>query len=316
MIWPLVRQLATFVLLLHFSNHASASPTLSAAVLDEEIDFDDLSQWINPDLDLEQLAAQFAADDMVVIKNILRPSHADLLAQFFAEQLSEVNWVSSQSVEDAKSVDLIRTLKNKEEMARNKEKAQEVRGKGKFAFSFDRTHSAQVSHSPDCPCWLCFLEREFFTSPQYKQLLYRITGQDYLLKTMFASRYQEGDFLTQHTDHLGNRALAYVLHLSKDWKPEYGGLFLMLNAKDRMQVDKTFVPQFNTLLLFNVTAHNHPHVVTDVARGVKHARISVAGWMKVDTKDGAQDELFTHTPAENQHAHKRQQQELQSKQDL
>src|SRR5256885_8575397 len=41
---------------------------------------------------------------------------------------------------------------------------------------------------------------------------------------------KKGDFLRRHTDRLGNRRLAFILYLSRDWSPSYGG---MLHITDR-----------------------------------------------------------------------------------
>ena len=38
-----------------------------------------------------------------------------------------------------------------------------------------------------------------------------------------ASYYQPGDHSLPHTDHVHQRTVAYVLHLTKDWQPEWGG---------------------------------------------------------------------------------------------
>lgn len=38
-----------------------------------------------------------------------------------------------------------------------------------------------------------------------------------------ASYYKSGDHSLPHTDHISYRTVAYVWHLSKDWKPEWGG---------------------------------------------------------------------------------------------
>ena len=36
-------------------------------------------------------------------------------------------------------------------------------------------------------------------------------------------RYQSGDHSLPHTDWVGQRTVSYVWHLSKGWRPEWGG---------------------------------------------------------------------------------------------
>jgi len=92
-----------------------------------------------------------------------------------------------------------------------------------------------------------------------------------------ATRYTSGDFLTRHDDDAAGkgRALAYVLSLTPDWLPEWGGL-LLFNGPEGGIVD-TFVPRFNTLSLFAV---GQPHSVSYVAPYAGAARISVTGWLR------------------------------------
>jgi len=92
-----------------------------------------------------------------------------------------------------------------------------------------------------------------------------------------ATRYNKGDFLTRHDDDVAGkgRELAYVLSLTPDWLPEWGGL-LLFNGPDGGIVE-TFVPSFNTLNLFTVP---QPHSVSYVAPYAGAARISVTGWLR------------------------------------
>ena len=65
---------------------------------------------------------------------------------------------------------------------------------------------------------------EMFASEASKAFMERLTGRSCSGETVGApSWYQEGDHSLPHTDWVGQRTVAYVWHLSKNWKPEWGG---------------------------------------------------------------------------------------------
>ena len=92
-----------------------------------------------------------------------------------------------------------------------------------------------------------------------------------------ATRYRVGDFLTRHTDNpLGEtRKYAYVLGLSPNWHPDWGGL-LQLFELDGTPT-KSYMPVFNSLTLFDV---NKIHSVTSVAAFSPQSRYSITGWFR------------------------------------
>jgi SM-20-related protein len=91
-----------------------------------------------------------------------------------------------------------------------------------------------------------------------------------------ATRYDPGDFLTEHTDDNDakfTRRIAYVLNLSPNWRAEWGGLLLFHDEKGH--VVETFVPEFNTLNLFSVPQAHSVSMVTPFAR---EKRLALTGW--------------------------------------
>ena len=102
-------------------------------------------------------------------------------------------------------------------------------------------------------------------------------GLDFDFADAQATRYNGGDFLTRHDDDVAGkgRQLAYVLSLTPDWLPEWGGL-LLFNGPDGGIIE-TFVPSFNTLNIFAVP---QPHSVSYVAPYAGAPRISVTGWLR------------------------------------
>lgn len=88
-----------------------------------------------------------------------------------------------------------------------------------------------------------------------------------------------GHFLTRHrdTDTSGKRRLAYVISLSKNWHPDWGGL-LQFYEDDGTPRD-TWAPVFNTLSLFDI---DHIHSVTHVTPYALEPRLSIVGWFYSD----------------------------------
>ena len=102
----------------------------------------------------------------------------------------------------------------------------------------------------------------------------KITGLELThLTTLFISKYKSGNFLSPHSDR-GNGRLAFVINLTKFWKPQYGGNLHFMND-DRTEILDTFVPEFNNLVVFYVPEGDGvPHVDPNV----KHNRFAVTGW--------------------------------------
>lgn len=89
------------------------------------------------------------------------------------------------------------------------------------------------------------------------------------------TRYTTGQYLTRHRDTLaGNRRrLAFVLSLSKDWHPDWGGLLHFYDQGG--EIRETWIPRFNTLQLFDIS---QIHGVSMVAPCAPRGRYSLTGW--------------------------------------
>ncbi|WP_448210943.1 2OG-Fe(II) oxygenase [Colwellia sp. MEBiC06753] len=91
------------------------------------------------------------------------------------------------------------------------------------------------------------------------------------------TRYRVGDFLTRHNDDVTaeNRKFAYVLSLSPQWHPDWGGL-LQFFENDGTPT-QSYMPVFNTLTLFDV---KKVHSVTSIAPFSPQSRFSITGWFR------------------------------------
>jgi Rps23 Pro-64 3,4-dihydroxylase Tpa1-like proline 4-hydroxylase len=85
--------------------------------------------------------------------------------------------------------------------------------------------------------------------------------------------YKNTHYLLPHDDRLEKRKVAYILNLSKDFTKADGGSLDLLNGK---KIAKSFIPTFNTLIIFEVKAGKTFHQVSEVLKNKD--RISIAGW--------------------------------------
>lgn len=92
-----------------------------------------------------------------------------------------------------------------------------------------------------------------------------------------ATLYARGHFLTNHDDLVESegRRLAYVLNMTRDWRPDWGGYLNILDG--RGDVRAGFMPRFNTLNLFMVPLRHHVSVVAGFAAVGRYA---ITGWFR------------------------------------
>ena len=151
--------------------------------------------------------------------------------------------------------------------------AHEVNNRGEFGYMYYRASIQRQKLHP-------YLN--IFSTPAFEQYLSQITGHENLKYEddyTFMNCYEEGHYNGPHTDG-NNGRVAFVYHLSKDWLPGYGGLFMRMDW-DWKTVNKVVVPPFNTLSIFDTEWQGQkgaPHLVSEVAQGCNNKRISYTGW--------------------------------------
>jgi Rps23 Pro-64 3,4-dihydroxylase Tpa1-like proline 4-hydroxylase len=120
--------------------------------------------------------------------------------------------------------------------------------------------------------------RQIFSSPGTKSLASRLSGRSCDGPALFsASWYLPGDHSLPHTDAIArggadtNRQIAFVWHLAKHWRPEWGGSLFWCPRSLYLP------PVFNTLVLFNV-GPDTSHFVTTVSPYAQGKRLAINGW--------------------------------------
>jgi len=133
-----------------------------------------------------------------------------------------------------------------------------------------------TDHSEGCGCYECRFREDHILGSTFKDVMTNEMGiKDPVLFEQFISVYDQGDFLNVHTDK--QRGVAFVLNLTKDWKPEYGGLLNLIPESNRNEMVSVF-PKFNSLVMFSLGDEGVPHFVSEVSQRAPHSRIAISGW--------------------------------------
>jgi FkbM family methyltransferase len=144
---------------------------------------------------------------------------------------------------------------------------------GKISYRFRRT----TGHHTTCPCPVCETTK-LFGGKELLDHVSAVLGYPVTLATSFASWYSSLDFLSPHSDK-GNGDVAFVWNLTKNWKPQYGGMLHILKD-DWVELETVCLPRFNELTLFDVEGDGLPHFVGHVAPLVEEKRLAFSGWFK------------------------------------
>lgn len=97
--------------------------------------------------------------------------------------------------------------------------------------------------------------------------------------SMSSVRYYDTDYLLCHDDNIGDRRIAYIFYLTKNWAEEDGGaldLFDMDENGSPRETVRSLIPEYNSLVFFEVV-NNSYHQVAEVLTDDK-CRWSINGW--------------------------------------
>lgn len=221
----------------------------------------------------EQLALyqeQFSKKKKLNIPYFLKNDFANIL---YKHILNEKNWTLATGIDAIKyekaSIQTNEKINNTQIKNVNNAFANDH-----FSYIFYRS----MNNNPKNMSYIEFSVRKLFSSPEFIENLNKITNLNLTqLTTLFLSKYKAGNFLSPHSDK-GNGRLAFVLNLTKNWKPQYGGALHFMNDA-RTEITDTYVPQFNNFIIFYVPEKTGiSHFVSTVVQNVKHNRYSITGW--------------------------------------
>lgn len=227
-------------------------------------------------LDASGLAAMFARNGRLQIRNFLtRDSAGALLAELEASQAWRLAANRGDQVVDFGPEALARF--GPEEWAKL-QKAIILGGRHGFQFCYETIRLPRAGEERrDAPPLLGAFA-DFLSSPATLAFLRTLTGMDDIaFADAHASRYRPGHFLSAHDDAsegMGRRA-AYVLNLTREWRPDWGGLLLFYDQEGN--IVRGYTPGFNVLNIFAVPRN---HSVTWVTPLAGQPRYAVTGWLR------------------------------------
>lgn len=239
---------------------------------------------INPKLDLNKYSKAFKKNKVIRIENFLDKDYADKIYNFYSKEMPRDWWYYSTMPKRPginEQTDNLRlsNIKHNPEVnslvSYKSSLANEHFQLGNFSYSFKRTID---NHGKDCPCMECNL-KSFLNSKKGIDFINTVTNYGVInSSSLFSSLYEYNDFLSIHHDG-PNGKIGFVYNLCPNWKPDWGGLLHTL-SQDKTKVINTYVPQFNSLTLFDSsTDTGYPHYVSHVVnKNVQ--RFSMAGWYK------------------------------------
>jgi len=226
---------------------------------------------INPELDLEKIAQDYAVDARVRINDFLPQNQAKTLSDCLAAlDTYRHAFVLDGKYGEASDADL-QALPEDE---RDRFKADILRNAANgIGFWYERYGASERDDGVlgDMFKWL--------NSAGLLDTISKITGTAALGSSVAqATRYTRGDFLTRHQDIVTEqkRKVAFVINLPPRWHPDWGGLlqFYKLSGVPR----DAWNPDFNSLSLFDVS---HVHAVTSISPFAPAPRLAVSGWFQL-----------------------------------
>lgn len=231
---------------------------------------------LNPQLDVEAAAREFARRGRVRIADVLEPASAARLHGCLA---ADVPWRLAYN-EGHENVFLDLTALRELGDRKQQELVQAilVRAQERFQYLYRSYPMVTAYLRGEDPELFLHAVFEWLNDSRTLAVLRAITGIDTLAKANAqATLYRPGHFLTQHDDSgfpEQHRRVAYVLNMTRVWRAEWGGQLQFLNANG--EVEEAWMPRFNSLALFTVPT---PHCVSYVAPFATQSRYAVTGWL-------------------------------------
>jgi SM-20-related protein len=230
---------------------------------------------LNPNLDIDALASEYALDDRLRIENLLDPDFAERLHAACRDDVpyEYICHVDGQNVVIPE--DELRGLSPKDQQELQNNLLEAASDGVGFFYSGYQMRRAQIDADDDK---LAFLHQmfDFVNSEEMLSFIAAISGRSDLNSAdAHYTRYTPGQFLTRHKDDITTegRRIAYVMGFSKDWHPDWGGLLHFYEDDGRGR--DFWIPAFNSLSLFDV---RHVHSVSYVTPFAKQQRLSLTGW--------------------------------------
>ncbi|MCX7902785.1 MAG: 2OG-Fe(II) oxygenase [Burkholderiaceae bacterium] len=228
--------------------------------------------YINPSLDLAALAEAFAKHKRVLIRDFFEPHVADAIARHLADQAWDLVFRDARGDQRLS----MSQWERMDAMARG-ELTQGIVDHARQHFQFSFLSYAATNDAAAGDNRLLARMVRYMSSEDFLEPIRRLTGVSGINRLYAqATMYVPGSFLLVHDDEVEveQRRVAYVLNLTRRWRPDWGGLLHFLD--DEGGVAETYFPHFNSLSLFLVP---QAHFVSYVPPFADGERCAITGWL-------------------------------------
>jgi SM-20-related protein len=229
---------------------------------------------LNPSLDVAKLRAAYARNSRVRVENVLTADSAERLQECL---LREVPW---RLLYRHNGVDQVITREAFMALAPGTRAQLERDVLREAAFGFQYLYYGFKMDgdfvSRKAPPQLLQDAVSFLNSAPFLEVARQVTGIGAIREANAqATCYAKGHYLTRHSDVVAtqDRRAAYVLSLTKNWNPSWGGLLEFYDEAGN--TSEGLLPMFNALTIFSVPQH---HGVSYVTPFSEWPRFSITGW--------------------------------------
>jgi SM-20-related protein len=227
---------------------------------------------ISNKIDIDHWRRALAERSRVQIPDFLQPAAAGAFARELADR---VPWQLAERSEGASRTSPRGAYPDDAEYARLLQRGYAHAADG-YQFAYDSYMLVKASKEGWDPELLVRGTLHFFNTPEFIDFA-RHLGNDSSITHVTAqcTRYRPGHYLMPHEDldEDEGRRYAFVINLSHEWRPDWGGQLQFLDAESG--VAETFLPRWNSLSLFRVPQR---HQVTLVAPWAARPRHAITGW--------------------------------------
>ena len=237
---------------------------------------------LNPALDAEALARDYAQRRRMQVREILEEESAERVHSMLAQETPW--WVAFNDGDTVYQFppEQVRIL-TAEQVAAIR---QGIQHRAQFHYQFHYEYYPLYSRyfDPRAPRLPIYEAYEFINSEPVLAFLRTLTGAPEIRwADGHATHFRSGHFLKYHTDDKpeDRRVAAYVLNFTKGWGRDWGGYLQFFN--DRYDVEAAYRPVFNALNIFTVPMD---HSVNQVASFAPGSRLSITGWLRADAPPG------------------------------
>lgn len=231
---------------------------------------------VNPKLDRDRLAAEFATTRRLQIRDFLTVETATTIARILAR---ETPWSLAWTAPDDGPHSVSPAALTTTDMRTVSEKISRAMREGEYAFAYSQYKMLDAYLQQRAPGSPHDLLIEHINDEPFLGLVREISGIPELKKAdAQASLFAPGQFLGLHIDsHVGEGwRIAYVMNFcAVDWKPDWGGYLNFFD--DDGDVIAGYKPRFNALNIFEVP---QSHNVTYVPPFAPAARFAITGWLR------------------------------------